>query len=100
MNKLTLLLLIGILTGNNIIPLDKANAALKAGMYKEALEHLIIAEETIPQNCEVYRLKALLHEALDEQNKALSSWKKCIQYTNDKNLIKEANIHINSLLLE
>ena len=54
----------------------------------------------MPLNAEVYKLKALLHEALNEKNKALNSWNKCIQHTNDKDLLDEAKIHINNLILE
>tara|TARA_Y100000739_G_C20391118_1_gene365667 strand:+ start:28 stop:330 length:303 start_codon:yes stop_codon:yes gene_type:complete len=100
MKKLTILLFIVILTAKSTNLLKQANAALKAGMYEEALEHLIIAKEKMPLNAEVYKLKALLHEALNEKNKALNSWNKCIQHTNDKDLLDEAKIHINNLILE
>ena len=34
---------------------------------------------------------------LDEPKKAKKAWKKCLKYSTDKNMINEAQIHIQSL---
>ena len=34
---------------------------------------------------------------LDEPKKAKKAWKKCLKYSNDKNMINEAKIHIQTL---
>ena len=51
-------------------------------------------------NPEVFRLKALLHEALDEENEALTAWKNCLTYSKNKLLKEEATVHIQSLTRE
>ena len=75
----------------------KASAAMKAGMYKEALIHLKDVESTDSSSPEIYRLKALLHEALNENDKAIIAWKNCLKYSVDESLSSEAKIHIQSL---
>ena len=75
----------------------KASAAMKAGMYKEALKHLEDIEITDSSNPEIYRLQALLHEALNEDEKAIIAWKNCLKYSMDESLSSEAKIHIQSL---
>ena len=77
--------------------MEKASNAMKAGLYKQALTHIIDAKENNQKNPDIYRLKALLHEALEEYDKAIISWEKCLKYSNNNALSNEARIHINSL---
>lgn len=77
--------------------LEKAIAAMEAGLFKEALKQLDIARVEGPDNAEVYKLKALLYEAINENNNAISAWNNCIKNTKDKNLIHEAKIHLDYL---
>ena len=97
MKKLYILLLAGTVFANNFNALAKASAALKIGMFKEALLHLSVAQKENPTNPDGYRMKALLLEALDEQKNALEAWKNCLEYSTDEHIIREANIHIQSL---
>ena len=77
--------------------LEQAVLAMEAGLFKEALIQLDIARSKEPNNAEVYKLKALLHEAIYENNKAIRAWKNCIKNTQDDDLINEARIHLNNL---
>ena len=77
--------------------LKEAISAMEAGLFKEALKQLDIARIKEPNNAEVYKLKALLYEAINENNNAISAWKNCIRNTTNKNLILEAKIHIDHL---
>jgi len=77
--------------------LKEAISAMEAGLFKEALKQLDIARVNEPNNAEVYKLKALLYEAINENNNAISSWNNCIKNTKDKNLIHEAKIHLDHL---
>ena len=74
--------------------LKEAISAMEAGLFKEALKQLDIAKVKEPNNAEVYKLKALLYEAINENNNAISAWNNCIKNTKDKNLIREAKIHL------
>ena len=78
-------------------PLQKAVAAMELGLFNEALKQIEIAKRTNPKNAEVYRLKALLHEANGDYNKAISEWENCKQNTNNSDLINEADIHLKNL---
>ena len=97
MEKLYILLLAGTVFANNPDALSKAAAALKVGMFKEALLHVNDAQKENPTNPDVYRMKALLLEVLDEPKKALKAWKNCLEYSIDEHMSREANIHIQSL---
>lgn len=77
--------------------LEQAVSAMEAGLFKEALKQLDAAKSKEPNNAEVYKLKALLHEAIGENNKAVRAWGNCIKNTQNDNLINEARIHINNL---
>ena len=77
--------------------LKEAIIAMEAGLFKEALKQLDIARVKEPNNAEVYKLKALLHEAINENNNAISAWNNCIKNTKNKNLIREAKIHLDHL---
>ena len=48
--------------------LKEAISAMEAGLFKEALKQLDIARVKEPNNAEVYKLKALLYEAINEYN--------------------------------
>ncbi|HIA93804.1 MAG TPA: hypothetical protein EYM60_08455 [Candidatus Marinimicrobia bacterium] len=100
MRLLSIFILAGILCGGTNNALSKASAAMKAGMYKEALGHISVAQKTDETNPDVYRMKALLHEALDEPKLALSAWKNCLKYSMDEFMSSEAKIHIQSLSAE
>jgi hypothetical protein len=45
-------------------------------------------------------MKALLHEALDEPNHALTAWQYCLKYSKNEILSSEAKVHIQSLSQE
>ena len=77
--------------------LKEAISAMEAGLFKEALKQLDIARVKEPDNAEVYKLKALLYEAINENNNAISAWNNCIKKTRNKNLIEEAKIHLDHL---
>ena len=51
-------------------------------------------------NPDIYRMKALLHEALDEPNHALIAWQYCLKYSKNGILSSEAKVHIQSLSQE
>ena len=100
MRFLTLLLSASLLKADNSNAVSKASAALKAGLFKDALEHISIAQEENPKNPDIHRMKALLHEALDQPKKALESWEACLEYSRDKNMRREAGVHIENLTTE
>ena len=77
--------------------LEQAVMAIEAGLFKEALKQLDLARLEEPNNAEVYKLIALLHEAINENNKAITAWKNCIKNTQNNDLINEAKIHLNNL---
>ena len=62
-----------------------------------ALKYVIDAQKLEPFNPDVYRMKALLHESLGEQKKAIKAWEKCIQYSKSKEIKSEAQIHLKNL---
>jgi hypothetical protein len=73
---------------------------MKAGMYKEALGHISVSQQSDMTNPDIYRMKALLHEALDEPNHALTAWQYCLKYSKNEILSSEAKVHIQSLSQE
>ena len=78
----------------------KATAALNAGMFEEALIHIIEAEKEDSANPNLYQMKALLHEALSQPEEALKAWKNCLKYSKDKKVKKQAKNHIKVLSYE
>ena len=78
----------------------QATAALNAGMFEEALTHIIEAEKEDPTSPNVYQMKALLHEALDQPKEALEAWKNCLKYSKEKKVKKQAKNHIKILSYE
>jgi hypothetical protein len=100
MKYLVLILTTTLLLGGSGGAMAKASAAMKAGMYKEALGHISVSQQTDMTNPDIYRMKALLHEALDEPNHALIAWQYCLKYSKNKILSSEAKVHIESLSQE
>ena len=77
--------------------LTKATYAIKNGNYEEALLRINKAQNENPKNPDLYRLEGLIYEMLDEPKEAKKAWKKCLKYSNDKNMINEAKIHVQTL---
>jgi len=77
--------------------LHRAISAMEIGFFDEALKQLHKASKTDPTNAQIYKLKALLYEALNDNQNAIISWNKCIKYSKDKNMTNEANIHLEYL---
>ena len=77
--------------------LEKVVFAMEAGLFQEALNQLVIAQSKEPNNAEIYKLKALLLEATNDNRKAISAWNNCIKNTNNSDLIKEAKVHLKHL---
>ena len=100
MNYILILLFFSSLFSSPNDPLIKASLAMKAGLYREALFHVSKAKKIDQKNPEVYRLEAMLHEALNESDNAVRAWKQCMTYSNNKLLTEEAKIHIDSLTKE
>ena len=77
--------------------LEKVVFAMEAGLFHEALNQLAIAQSKEPNNAEIYKLKALLLEATNDNRKAIDAWNNCIKNTNNSDLIKEAKVHLKHL---
>ena len=97
MKKIIIPLFISFLFSMNNNLLTKATEAIKNNNYKEALIHINKAQNENLKNPDLYRLKGLIYEMLDEPKKAKKAWKKCLKYSTDKNMINEAKIHIQTL---
>jgi tetratricopeptide (TPR) repeat protein len=100
MRKLIILCLFGALVGNGNDSLNKASAAMRAGMYKEALSHISDAQIMDRSNPDIYRMEALLHETLEDFELALAAWKNCLKYSKDEFISSEAKVHIQNLSTE
>jgi len=77
--------------------LHRAISAMEIGLFDESLKQLNKALKTDPTNAQIYKLKALLYEALNDNQNAIISWNKCIKFSKDKNMTNEANIHLEYL---
>ena len=77
--------------------LHRAISAMEIGLFDESLKQLDRASKTDPTNAQIFKLKALLYEALNDNKNAIISWNKCIKYSKDKNMINEAKIHLDYL---
>ena len=77
--------------------LHRAISAMEIGLFDESLKQLNKASKTDPKNAQIYKLKALLYEALNDNENAIISWNKCIKYSKDKNMTNEAKIHLDYL---
>ena len=69
----------------------------QVSLFDESLKQLNKALKTDPTNAQIYKLKALLYEALNDSENAIISWNKCIKYSKDKNMTIEAKIHLDYL---
>ena len=83
--------------GNNVDLLLEATRAIEHKKYKEALIYINEAESNNQKNPDFFRLKALIHEMLEEPDQAMRAWKKCYKYSKDTNMRNEAKIHIHNL---
>ena len=97
MKKIFAILFISFLLANDIDLLSKATRAIKDKKYKEALLHINMAETSNQKNPDFFRLKALIYEMLEEPDQAKKAWKKCYKHSSDKNMKREAKIHIYNL---
>ena len=77
--------------------LHRAISAMEIGLFDESLKQLNKALKTDPTNAQIYKLKALLYEALKDNENAIISWNKCIKYSKNKDIINEAKIHLDYL---
>ena len=77
--------------------LHRAISAMEIGLFDESLEQLNKALKIDPTNAQIFKLKALLYEALNDNKNAIISWNKCIKYSKDKNMTNEAKIHLDYL---
>ena len=83
-----------IICAQNSNSIMNATAALNAGMFEEALMHAKKAEKENPNSPNIYQMKALLHEALNQPREALEAWKNCLKYSKDKKMKHQAENHI------
>ena len=97
MKKIIMTLFASFLFGINNDLLTKATDALKVGKFEEAIIYINKAQISNQKNPDFFRLKALIHEMLDEPNQAKQAWEKCFKYSKDKNTKREAKIHIKNL---
>ena len=77
--------------------LKRAISAMEVGLFEESLKLLNNALKNEPQNAQIYKLKALLYEALSEDENSILAWKDCIRYAKNQEIINEANIHLEYL---
>ena len=85
------------LSAQSVKHLEKVVFAMEAGLFQEALNQLTIAQSKEPNNAEIYKLKALLLEATNDNRKAIDAWNNCIKNTKNSDLINEAKIHLKNL---
>ena len=78
--------------------LKRAISAMEVGLFEESLKQLNNALKNEPKNAQIYKLKALLYEALSENENSILAWKDCIRYAKDQEIINEANIHLEYLI--
>ena len=100
MRLLSLLIIVGFVGADDSSALSKASAALDAGLFEDALKHISVAQKENPKNAEMHRMKAFLYEALDDPKNALESWEACLKHSKDKNIRREAKIHIKNMMEE
>ncbi|MBT3590060.1 MAG: hypothetical protein HOK52_02330 [Candidatus Marinimicrobia bacterium] len=94
------LLLLGILStwiSAQDSSLDKTFASMNKGDFKNALSYLEIVINNDSKNPELFQLKGMLYESLNDENNALQAWKECKRLSNNNSLILEANNHIQLL---
>ena len=77
--------------------LHRAISAMEIGLFDESLKQLNKALKTDPTNAQIFKLKALLYEALNDNKNAIIAWNKCIKYSKNKDITNEAKIHLDYL---
>ena len=77
--------------------LKRAISAMEIGLFDESLKQLNQALIADPKNAQIHKLKALIYEALDDNENAINSWNECIQYSKNQNTTNEAKIHLDHL---
>mgnify|MGYP006233144943 CR=1 FL=1 len=70
-----LFIFIAFLFGNNSDLLSKATRAIEGKKYKEAIIYINKAEANNQKNPDFFRLKALVHEMLEDPDQAKRAWK-------------------------
>ena len=85
------------LSAQSVKQLEKVVFAMEAGLFQEALNQLAVAQSKEPNNAEIYKLKALLLEATNDNRKAIDAWNDCLKNTKNSDLINEAKIHLKNL---
>ena len=85
------------LSGQSDNYLKRAISAMEVGLFEESLKQLNNALKNEPKNAQIYKLKALLYEALSEDENSILAWKDCIRYAKNQDIINEANIHLEYL---
>ena len=85
------------LSGQSDNYLKRAISAMEVGLFEESLKQLNHALKNEPKNAQIYKLKALLYEALSENENSILAWRNCIRYAKDQEIINEANIHLDYL---
>ena len=78
--------------------LKRAISAMEVGLFEESLKQLNNALKNEPKNAQIYKLKALLYEALSENENSILAWRDCLRYAKDQEIINEANIHLEYLV--
>ena len=86
-----------VLSGQSDNYLKRAISAMEVGLFEESLKQLNNALKNEPENAQIYKLKALLYEALSEDENSILAWKNCIRYAKNQEIINEANIHLEYL---
>ena len=97
MKKIIMTLFVSFSLGIDNDLLTKATSAIKVGKFEEAIIYINKAQIDNQKNPDFFRLKALIHEMLDEPNQAKKAWGKCFKYSKDKDTKQEAKIHIQNL---
>jgi Tfp pilus assembly protein PilF len=71
---------------------------MEVGLFEESLKQLNNALKNEPKNAQIFKLKALLYEALSENENSILAWRDCIRYAKEQEIINEANIHLEYLI--
>ncbi len=77
--------------------LEKAVLLLDEEQFEAALAEIGFAIEIEPENASFYRLQAQILEMLDSREEAITAWELCLKYTEDEELIDEAEHHLKAL---
>lgn len=77
--------------------LEKAIQLLEKEQYQAALAEIETAVEIEPESADFYRLQAQILETLGLNEEAITAWELCLKYTEDEELIDEAEHHLKAL---